>query len=418
MPSRFERFMAVRYFRSARGREEGRRFIRFITYVAVGGVAIGVAALLLALSIVRGFSEEIEAKIVGFGAHVQVESYQDAPLGDSERLQSAVATFDGVRGVTPVVQEFALLRRSSQDIDGVAIWGSPAPPPYLREHLVSGEFDVAPDRAGRPGVVIGARLAGTLGLAVGDKVTSFSMRKGDNGPRPSVGSVSAPRVKQFHVAGIYETSLANFDELYAFTSIDAARDLLGYAPDEVTRLDVTLSDVSVARETAVAIEDSLGFPVMARSIYEVYSGLFAWVNLQEGIIPIVISVIVIVAAFNIIGTLLMMILEKTREIGILESMGASRRSLRRLFLWMGVLIGGVGTVIGEALALALALIQQRYELIPLPEEAYYMKTAPIDLNGLDFVVVAVIALLLCTLAAYLPARVAARVEPIRAIHFR
>ena len=409
--------MAVRYFRSARGREEGRRFIRFITYVAVGGVAIGVAALLLALSIVRGFSQEIEAKIVGFGAHVQVESYQDAPLGDSEQLQSTVASFDGVVDVSPVVQEFALLRRSSQDIDGVAIWGSPAPPPYLREHLIAGSFDMAPDSAGRPGVVIGGRLARALALEVGDRVTSFSMRAGDDVAR-TTRNLTAPRVKQFYVAGIYETSLANFDELYAFTSIDAARDLLGYAPGEVTRLDVTLADVTRAGEMAVVIEDSLGFPVMARSIYEVYSGLFAWVNLQEGIIPIVISVIVIVAAFNIIGTLLMMILEKTREIGILESMGASRRSLRKLFLWMGVLIGGVGTAIGEAIALVLALLQQRYQLIPLPEEAYYMKTAPIDLNGLDFVVVAVIALLLCTLAAYLPARVAARVEPIRAIHFR
>jgi lipoprotein-releasing system permease protein len=114
----------------------------------------------------------------------------------------------------------------------------------------------------------------------------------------------------------------------------------------------------------------------------------------------------------------MLILEKTREIGILESMGASRRSLRKLFLWLGVLVGGAGTLIGELFALVFAFLQKRYEIIPLPEEAYYMKTAPIELNGLDFVVVGIIAMLLCTLAAYIPARVAARVEPIRAIHFR
>lgn len=418
LASRFERFMALRYLRSARGREEGRRFIRFITYVAIGGVALGVAALLLALSIVRGFSNEIEAKIVGFGAHVQVESYQDEPLYDADTLMARLRSFPGVRSASAAVQEFALLRRSKNDIDGVAIWGIEEPPEYIRESMVAGIFEVGPDSAGRPGVVIGSRLAATLGTEVGETVTAFSMRTEDRG-RTDLGSgLATPRVKQFYVAGIYETSLSNFDELYAFTSLGAARDLLSYPQNAVTRVDLTLEDVDQARETAVAIEDAMGFPVMARSIFEVYSGLFAWVNLQEGIIPIVISVIVIVAAFNIVGTLLMMILEKTREIGVLESLGASRRMLRRLFLWLGLLVGLVGTALGQVIALVFALLQKRYSIIPLPEEAYYMKTAPIELNGLDFVLVGVIALALCTLAAYIPARVAARVEPIRAIHFR
>ncbi len=410
--------MAIRYLRSARGREEGRRFIRFITYVAIGGVALGTAALLLALSIVRGFSTEIEAKIVGFGAHVQVESFQDEPLDGADELQSTLLSMDGVVQAVPVVQEFALLRRSAQEIDGVAIWGTPEPPSFIRDNLVAGEFVTNPDSAGRSGIVIGRRLAAQLGLDVSETVTSFSMRAGDAVTQDVVSGIATPRVKQFYVSGIYETSLSNFDELYAYTTIDAARDLLGYDEDQVTRFDLTLERVEGAQTTARAIEDQLGFPIMARSIYEVYSGLFAWVNLQEGIIPIVISVIVLVAAFNIIGTLLMMILEKTREIGILESLGASRRSLRKMFLWLGLLIGLVGTVVGEAAAFVLAIVQREYGLIPLPEEAYYMTTAPIELNGLDFVVVGVLAMFLCTLAAYLPARVASRVEPIRAIHFR
>lgn len=417
MPSRFERFMALRYFRSAQGREEGRRFIRFITYAAVGGVALGTAALLLALSIVRGFSQEIETKITGFGAHVQVETFRDAPIDAAESVESELAAMDGVVGVAPVVQEFALLRRSSEAIEGVAIWGTPRPPAYIQEQIVAGSFETRPDSAGRAGVVVGTKLADLLHVDVGQKVTAFSMRS-DGGTAALMSGLSPPRVKQFYVAGIYETSLANFDELYAFTSIDAARDLLGYGPDEVSRFDLTLSDVERAEEVALDIEDRLGFPMRARSIYDVYSGLFAWVNLQESIIPIVISVIVIVAAFNIVGTLLMMILEKTREIGVLESMGASRRSLRRLYLWMGLLIGAVGTAIGEALALAFGILQVRYGIIPLPEEAYYMTTAPVELRLLDFVFVGVVAMLLCVLAAYLPARVAARVEPIRAIQFR
>lgn len=417
MASRFERFMALRYFRSARGREEGRRFIRFITYVAVGGVALGTAALLLALSIVRGFSQEIETKIIGFGAHVQVETFRDEPMDDASGLQEALGERVGVTAVAPVVQEFALLRRSSQHIDGVAIWGTSRPPRYVQEHVVEGRFDTSAQDDGLPGVVIGRKLADLLDAEPGDRVTAFSMRSNGQAAELMTG-LSPPRVKQFRVSGIYETSLANFDELYAFTAVESAQQLLGYGEDQVTRFDLTVADVDRAQEIARSIEDDLGFPILARSIYEVYSGLFAWVNLQEGIIPVVISVIVIVAAFNIVGTLLMMILEKTREIGILESMGASRRSLRTLFVWIGLLIGAVGTTIGELLALGFGLIQDRYGLIPLPEEAYYMSTAPIELHALDFVIVGIATMLLCVLAAYLPARVAARVEPIRAIQFR
>lgn len=410
--------MALRYLRSAQGRDEGRRFVRFITYVAIGGVAVGVAALLLALSIVRGFSNEIEAKIVGFGAHVQVESFQDEPIGGADTLKSRLAAMPEVEFVASTIQEFALLRRSRTEIDGVAIWGIEELPNYIRESIIDGTPDLSTEGAERPGVVLGRSLANTLGTRVGDRVTSFSMRTNGGERAALAGGLTAPRVKQFDVVGIYETSLSDFDELYAFTSTEAARNLLGYGPNEVTRFDLTLFDVDRAQDVARVVEDDLGFPIMARSIYEVYSGLFAWVNLQEGIIPIVISVIVLVAAFNIVGTLLMLILEKTREIGILESMGASRRSLRKLFLWLGILVGGVGTIIGELFALIFAILQKRYEIIPLPEEAYYMTTAPIELNSMDFVIVGGVAMLLCTLAAYIPARVAARVEPIRAIHFR
>ncbi|GIV59698.1 MAG: permease [Rhodothermaceae bacterium] len=413
---RFEQFVALRYLRGAQGREEGRRFLHFVTYVAVGGVAVGVAALLLALFIVRGFSREIEAKLVGFGAHVQVESLTDEPIGGGMALAEALAREEGVARAAPVVLEFALLRRSATAIDGVGLWGTDVLPPYLAGHLVEGTARFDPDGNGLPGLVVGSQLARLLGLRVGDRVTAFSMRNTDqvlSGADP----VRLPRVKQFHVAGIYETSFANFDELYVFTDLDVARDLLEYAPDELTRIDLTVADTDRIDAVAARINETWGFPVMARTIYEVYHSYFAWVNLQQSIIPLVIGVIMLVAAFNIVGTLLMIILEKTREVGVLISLGASAAKLRRLFLWLGLMIGGAGVLLGEALALALALVQQRYGVIPLPPEAYYMKTAPIALNPLDFLLVGVVALALCAAAAYIPARIAARIEPIRAIRF-
>ncbi len=404
----------MRYLRGARGRTDGRRFLRFVTTVAVGGVAVGVMALILALSIVRGFSREIEAKIIGFGAHVQVESMADTPIDGAAALGDSLSAIPGVTSASPEVIEFALLRKSSKDIDGVGLWGSEALPPYLSEHIVAGTPDFERGDSGLPGMVIGSKLARLLNSGVGDFVTVYSMK---NAGRSGMSNAGLPRVKQFVVSGIYETSFANFDELYVFCDIDIARALLQYGPDQVTRFDLTLADISGARESARFINERWGYPIVARTIFEVYHSYFAWVKLQQGIIPIVIGVIILVAAFNIVGTLLMLALEKTREMGILISMGASARLLRRLYLWLGLLIGGFGTVIGESMALVLAWLQIRYGIIPLPEEAYFMKQAPVELEMLDFVLVGAIALLLCTVAAYIPARVASRIEPIRAIHF-
>jgi len=407
--------MALRFLRGAEGRAEGRSFLRFITYVAIGGVALGVAALLLAFAIVRGFSQEIEDKIVGFGSHVQVRSYlADSPLENADQLQQGIAAMDSVSSVTPVAESFVLLRQSSKSIDGVILSGMPDPPSYLSERVVRGAFELqTPD--GKPAVVVGQTLADRLNLEVGQSVAAFAMPSGEDGVQ-----VGTPRVQSFTVSGIYETSLLDIDDTYVFTHISAGRRLAQMSGQQVSRFDVTLPDAtrSSTQSVAASIEEEFGFPVAARTVYQQFAGLFAWVNLQEGIIPLVIGVIVLVSAFNIIGALLMLILEKTREIGVLQSLGASGTTLKRLFLLLGLLIGAVGTLIGEGLALGLALIQQRYEVIPLPAEAYYMTSAPVQLNAIDFVLVASVTLLLCGLAAYIPARVAARIEPVRAIRFQ
>lgn len=411
----FEPFVAWRYLRGAQGRAEGRDFLRFITYVAVGGVAVGVAALLLSLSIVRGFSHEIESKIIGFGSHIQVESYlQEEGLTSAETVEEQLREFEQVTSVAPIVESFILLRRSAESIDGVALIGVDTPPPFMADRIVRGAFELTTDEPRRPGLVGGQQLAERLGIEVGDHVTAFSLRQRD---KEQSGPLVQPRVEQFQVTGVYETSLANVDDLYTFTGLRPARELLNIPSNHVTRFDLTVRDIEQVDSTAARIEREVGFPVSARTIYERQSGLFAWVNLQQSIIPLVIGVIVLVAAFNIVGILLMMILEKTREIGVLGSLGASGRKLRRLFLTLGALIGAVGVGIGEVLALALGYAQIRFDIIPLPAEAYYMSSAPVSLHPVDFLLVAVVTFVLCLVAAYIPARVASRIEPVQAIRF-
>lgn len=405
----FERTLAVRYLRGATGSD--RSFLRFVILAAVGGVAVGTGALLVATMIVRGFSREIEAKIVGFGQHIEAESMDGRPILAADSLAAVVAAFPGVAAARPAVLDFALLRASgsASAVDGAVLWGmAPGDQPFVAAQT-RGRFAFAPDSAGRPGLVVGARLADRLGLDVGDRVTAFSTR--------GVGTDARlrPRVATFHVVGVFETGMGDFDDQFAITDRDRVTALFDYPPGSATRLDVTLDDASDDDALAARINADVGPPLFARTIREVYRGLFAWVDLQQRIIPLLMSILTLVAAFNIVGVLLMIVLEKAREIGTLLAIGASRRAIRRLFVLLGLLVGVAGSALGALGALAFGVLQARFRFVPLPADAYFLDAAPVDIRALDVAVVVVASILLCTLAAYLPARAAARMDPIRTI---
>ncbi len=398
-------FLALRYLRGAEGHSEGRRFLRLVIRIAVGGVAVGVATLILSLAIVRGFSQEITRKIVGFGAQIQIESLRDAPLSDAESYASIAAAQPGVVSTEHVVLEFVLLRTGDKRVEGAAIWGTEQLPAYVALTMGTQDATLSPDD-----VYIGASLARTLRVEPGDRITLFSI--------PPDGMRGRPRVGQFTVAGMYESSLADFDDLYLFTELNRARQLVGYEADEATRIDVRVEEGQDYERIAAELDEELPFPAMARPISEVYRSLFAWVRLQQSIIPLVLSIIVLVAAVNVIGTLLMVILEKRSDIGVLMGMGARGRDMTATFTRVGLGIGIAGSVLGAAIALVFALLQIEYGIIPLPPEAYYMKEAPIALSLLDFALVPLLTCALCTGAAFVPARYASKIDPIRAIHLQ
>ena len=409
----FKIYVAWRYLRGAQGGSSGSKFLRLISYIAIGGVSLGVATLLLSLAVVRGFSEEIETKITGFGAHVQVESIRAAPLNQVSELMTVISKNDAVISVQPVVTEFVLLRKTRQDIDGVGLWGTDQFPAYLQKHIISGSGNLEASAGSR--LIIGNLLAENLGLTVGDQVILLATKNLSNTEKFLT---LRPRLKQFEITGIYETSLIDFDQTYVFTDISTARQLLDYTSDQASRIDVMLQDVTEAQTVSLTLEESLGPGILARSIFEIYRGLFAWVDLQEAIIPLVISILILVAAFNVMGTLLMIVLEKTREIGIIASMGASRRDIQQLYLYLGFFVGGIGTAIGLFLAWGLGTLQLQYGIVGLPAEAYYMDTAPVALHLSDFIIVSGVSVLLCLGAAYFPARIASRIPPLRVLRFR
>ncbi len=404
----FEWYLAKRYFK---GRRKESAFLSFIKLMAIGGVAVGSAGLLIALSIVHGFKSTINNKIIGFAPHVSVYTFAGDPLFRADTLQTFVRGIDGVRDAQPAVVGQVMIQ-SSRDVSGTMLKGVPAGESLtsIRDYLIEGNYTFEQDQNGLPGIILGSKLAQTIGAEPGSKVTVYTI---DGLPSP----FNAPEIKQFHTSAIYQTGIDRFDDNFAMTEINATRELFRIGRIQATTLEVMANSPSLINPVYSTIRDQTEFPYVAESIYQRYRNIFAWVDLQEETIPFVISVMVIIAAFNLIGAVLMMVLERIRDIGILKTIGAKNQSIRRIFLIEGLMVAAIGLVIGIGISGIFNWLQGTWQIIPLAEENYYMSYAPVEPHLLDFFIVAAVTFLLCSLASWLPARIAAKTDPVRVLSF-
>jgi lipoprotein-releasing system permease protein len=227
--------------------------------------------------------------------------------------------------------------------------------------------------------------------------------------------LNTPEIKQFTLTGIYQTGIARFDDNFALVNIDSARQIFEFNPRQASSYDINVADLDDITPIYRIIRDETRFPYITENVYQRYRNIFAWVDLQEQTIPLVIGVMVIVAAFNLIGTVLMMVLERVRDIGILKTIGAKSKAIRRIFLLEGLFVAASGLIIGMGISLLFYWLQINYQIIPLSEENYYMSTAPVEPHLLDFLIVSGITILLCALASWLPARIAAKTDPVKVL---
>lgn len=401
----YEWFIAGRYLQAVRRRG----FVSFITGFAIIGIAIGTAAVIIALSILAGFEKEIKEKVFGFITHIQVVGFQGQPLENYEsnmaRIKSEVS---GVRGIAPVVAREAMIRASDR-VDGVVLHGIDPSRDIsrIRDYLIEGSFLQHSDS--EPQILIGAKLARSLSIALGGRVVLFALNPG--------AATSAPRAKAFQVVGIFESGMAEYDDMYVYTNLKDAQHLFRL-DDVVLAYDILVNDLDSASIIAASIQKLLGYPHHGRTAPQLYRNLFAWIELQKKPAPIILGLIILVAAVNVIGTLLMLVLEKTVDIGVLRSLGARKKSIRRLFHLQAVFIAGVGVGLGNILALGLCWAQLEYRLFRLPSDIYYMTTVPILLIPTNFLIVTLVVCTVCMIAASIPARAASRLDPIASIRFR
>jgi len=402
----YSAFIARRYLWSGRGRG----FISFITAIAIIGVALGGATLIVTLSVLGGFEREITDKVVGFTSHIQVQGFQHQPLMNyTKHIATIQDSFPLVMAVGPYVAREALIR-SKENVDGILLKGIDMGRDitHSRRYVMEGSYDLDREPGALAKLVIGKKLASRLALRIGDKATVFGIaRSVEQGQM---------RVMQFRVTGIYESGMAEYDDVYAFTSLADAQTIfqLGNA---VTGYEVLLTKADSAEIVAGRIQDILGYPHYARTMFQTYRNLFSWIALQKKPVPIILGLVIIVATVNTIGTLLMMVLDKTKEIGILMSMGATRWSISRIFLRQGLVIAVIGTILGDLLAFGLCYAQLEFKIITLPSDIYFMTSVPILLRLEYFLLVSGLSIALCVLCSIIPARLAAKLLPINAIRF-
>ena len=405
---KFTWYIAGKYFRSKK-RES--RFLSFIKLMSIGGVAIGSAGLLISLSIAHGFKSNINEKIVGFAPHITLNTFMGEPIQQADTLSRFVEEIPGVEKVQPVVLGQVMLQASGE-VSGSVIKGvdSSGDVTNLREYIEEGSYDLLVQDTGLPGLILGANLAETIGANIGDRITIFSL---DGLPTP----FNTPEIEQFTLTGIYRTGISRFDDNFTLAGIETVRELLLLPGQFASSVEINVSDTDRIEDVYRVVRDETSFPLVTESIYQRYRNIFAWVDLQEETIPLVISVMVIVAAFNLIGTVLMMVLERIRDIGILKTIGARSSAIRQIFLLEGLFVAISGLIAGIGISLLFYWLQISYGIIPLSEENYYMSTAPVEPHLIDFVIVGAVTLILCAIASWIPARVASKTDPVRVLAF-
>jgi lipoprotein-releasing system permease protein len=402
----FSAFVAKRYLHS--GRNQG--FFSFITAISIFGVMLGTATLIIALSVLGGFEKEITEKVVGFTSHVQVLGFQNQPLKKYVENSALIRrSIPVVTAVSPFVAKEALIR-FHDEVDGILLKGIDPDNDVstTRRYMVAGTYELDRERGALPHIVVGKKLADKLGFKVGDKVSIFGIgRYADRGPA---------RVMQFTVSGIYESGMAEYDDVYAFTDLADAQTLF-QLNDAVSGYDLMLASVDSAESVSEQVQDLLGYPHYGRTVFQTYRNLFSWIELQKKPIPIILGLIIIVATVNIIGTLLMMVLDKTREIGVLASMGATRWEITAIFLRQGFTIALTGTLLGNLLAFGLCFAQLEFKFFSLPSDIYFMTSVPILLRPEYFILVSAVTMALCMMSSWVPARLASGMRPVNAIRF-
>jgi lipoprotein-releasing system permease protein len=404
---RMEVFLASRYL-SARS---GSRFLNLITIIAIGGICVGVMALIVVIGVMSGLQREVRERILGTNPHIMVLTFGEGLLLENWRKPLEAARKDpAVTVAEPFVYSEALIFQDVNYQQGFVLRGiSQDATERLAEQLVAGSWKFEDTESGLPGIVLGFRLAGRLLVYPGDTVSLVSAHGME---LTAAGFI--PKFKKYEVVGLFRSGMYEYDNQMGYMSLQSAQELLGMG-NAVTGLALWVRDPWHVEAATARLGDKLGSSYVLRDWKTTNEGLFSALKLEKMGMTLVLLLIVLVAAFNIVSTLIMVVTDKTREIGILRSMGMTAKGILRVFMLQGLIIGVAGTLLGLFGGMALSWAIDYFGLISLPGDVYLISEIPITLSPLDVGVIVVVAVLISFVATIYPSRQAARLQPVEAI---
>jgi lipoprotein-releasing system permease protein len=408
----FESFISRRYF----GSKPKQAIISLITWFSIVGVAIGVTALIVVIAVMGGFESDLKSRIMSIEPHLIIKR-DDRPLTNYAHVVDLARKIKGVRAAWPVVELQAMLRSDTR-VAGAIIKGVK---PYavakglnlpgiksletgtVHRSAAEGDTKLSP-------IVLGRDLARSLGLIKGDTLYVVSPR----GMLAPVGFV--PYMKRFEVVDYFETGMYQYDGSLAFMNLRDAQEL-DHLRSAVTAVEMRLKDIFKAEAIGQKLQSELGSPFKFQDWGQLNKNLFSALKLEKTAMSVTLTLIILVATFSIISALVMMVMEKTRDIAIFKTIGATAQKIKRIFILQGMLIGIIGTTAGVVIGTSLCLLQDKYKLVRLPGDVYYITAMPVDLKATDVIMVAAAALVICFLATLYPAHQASRLDPVEAIRY-
>ena len=408
-----EWYVARRYL-SSKG---GGRLFSFITWVALGGVTVGVSALVVVIGVMSGMQEDLMGKILESSPHVLVQQWgANLRMDDWEKTADRVRQIEDVEAVAPwvltTVTAFRGQYSQPADMYGVAVDLVGPAVTDMEARIQEGAHNLGPTKSGLAPVLMGSRLAARMQVLNGDTLVLVALES----LTVDLMGIPTPSIRQYEVTGTFTTGMYDYDIKNIYVPIEAAQEQLGILDaDQVGGLGVRVRDPDEAGAVSDSIQAALGSRFLATSWTTINGALFSALELEKLAMYVILTLIVVVAAFNIVSTLVMVVVDRTREIGVLKSMGMTDRMILRIFMLQGLSIGVIGTIAGTALGLAIAWVLDTYEVISIPPDVYFVEKLPVSIHATDVGMIVGVSLLIAFLATIYPALQASRLQPVRAI---
>jgi len=405
---KIENFISLRYIKS----KKETRAISFISVISVIGILLGVATLIVVTNVFTGFENNLKDKILGANSHIIVNRVDVGTVDNWIKIEEKIRGVKGVVGVSPFVFSQVLLT-GPNNVSGVMLRGiipeKEAEAINIKQFIIAGDFNKLKfDYDNKSGIVLGKDLSMTLGVRLYDEVVVVAPfgKKGPFG--------FTPKMQKFYVVAIFDSGMYDYNNGLAFVHINSAQKFFDLG-DTVTGFSVKVDDIDSAARVAKEIAKKLDFPFWARDWLSMNKNLFSALELEKAAMFVILTLIVIVASFNIVSLITMTVKDKKRDIAILRAMGASEKMIQKVFIKQGLIIGVVGTLIGDVLALLICVILKKYKIISLPKDVYFMDRIPVEIVPEVFIIVTISAVLITYLSALYPAKQASKMDPISAL---